>query len=174
MRVRNTKPAGAWLWYFALLIGLATVARAQTPPPPATLAELQQRLTAHLTHPRFAAVTWGGKVVSLESGKTHFEQNAEKFFSPASNHKLHTMALVDGTLRNRMKATSAAGNVRAKTGTLCWANSLSGHVTTAAGERLIFCIMLNRHAAPDAVHSSRAEIDRIAFILAEFAGRSDQ
>ena len=37
-----------------------------------------------------------------------------------------------------MKETPAAGNVRAKTGTLRWANSLSGYVTTAAGERLTF------------------------------------
>lgn len=64
--------------------------------------------------------------------------------------------------------------MRGKTGTLRWANSLSGHVTTAAGERLIFCITLNRCAAPDAEHSSRAEIDRIAIMLAEFAGRADQ
>lgn len=84
------------------------------------------------------------------------------------------IAGVDGTLRNRMKNTPGAGNVRAKTGTLRWANSLSGHVTTAAGERLIFCVMLNRYAAPDAEHSSRAEVDRMAVILAEFAGRTDK
>jgi len=84
------------------------------------------------------------------------------------------IAGVDGTLRNRMKKTFAAGNVRAKTGTLRWANSLSGHVTTAAGERLIFCIMLNRYVAPDAETSGRAAIDRIAVLLAEFAGRTDQ
>jgi len=84
------------------------------------------------------------------------------------------IAGVDGTLRNRMKNTPATGNVRAKTGTLRWASSLSGQVTTAAGERLIFCIMLNRYAAPDAEHSSRAEIDRLAVMLAEFAGRTDK
>jgi D-alanyl-D-alanine carboxypeptidase/D-alanyl-D-alanine-endopeptidase (penicillin-binding protein 4) len=83
------------------------------------------------------------------------------------------IAGVDGTLRNRMKETFAAGNLRAKTGTLRWANSLSGYVTTAAGERLSFCIMLNRYAAPDAEHSGRAEIDRLAVMLAEFAGRTD-
>lgn len=81
------------------------------------------------------------------------------------------IAGVDGTLRNRMKDTAAAGNVRAKTGTLRWANSLSGHVTTAAGERLIFSIMLNRFvAAPNA--SARSEIDRIAVMLAEFTGKT--
>lgn len=83
------------------------------------------------------------------------------------------IAGVDGTLRNRMKGTPAAGNVRAKTGTLRWAISLSGHVKSAAGERLIFSLMLNRYNAPDNEHTGRAEIDRIAAMLAGFTGRSD-
>jgi len=83
------------------------------------------------------------------------------------------IAGVDGTLRNRMKNTPAAGNVRAKTGTLRWANALSGHVKTAAGERLLFSIMLNRYIAPGTEHSGRAEIDRIAVMLAGFTERSD-
>jgi len=83
------------------------------------------------------------------------------------------IAGVDGTLRSRMRGTPAAGNVRAKTGTLRWANALSGHVKTAAGERLIFSIMLNRYVAPDNEHTGRAEIDKIAVLLAGFAGRSD-
>ena len=82
------------------------------------------------------------------------------------------IAGVDGTLRNRMRGTPAAGNVRAKTGTLRWANSLSGHVTTAAGERLIFSIMLNRYAA-GSHPPARNEIDKIAVMLAEFSGRSE-
>jgi len=84
------------------------------------------------------------------------------------------VAGVDGTLKNRMKNTPAAGNVRAKTGTLRWASSLSGHVTTAAGEHLVFSIMLNRYAPPDMEHTARAAIDKIAVALAEFAGRSEQ
>jgi D-alanyl-D-alanine carboxypeptidase/D-alanyl-D-alanine-endopeptidase (penicillin-binding protein 4) len=83
------------------------------------------------------------------------------------------VAGVDGTLRNRMRGTPAAGNVRAKTGTLRWANSLSGHVTTAAGEHLIFSIMLNRYVA-GTNPPGRGEIDRIAVMLAEFTGRSDK
>jgi len=81
------------------------------------------------------------------------------------------IAGVDGTLRNRMKGTPAAGNVRAKTGTLRWANSLSGHVTTAAGERLLFSIMLNRYHTADPNRSARADVDAIAIMLAEFNGR---
>jgi len=82
------------------------------------------------------------------------------------------VASVDGTLRNRMKNTAAAGNVKAKTGTLRWANSLSGYVTSAAGERLAFCVMLNRYHSFDPERSARAEIDAIAVMLAEFKGRS--
>jgi D-alanyl-D-alanine carboxypeptidase/D-alanyl-D-alanine-endopeptidase (penicillin-binding protein 4) len=81
------------------------------------------------------------------------------------------VAGVDGTLRNRMKATSAAGNVRAKTGSLRWAKSLSGYVTTAAAERLAFCFMLNRFGNPN--HSATADLDAMATLLAGFSGRSD-
>jgi D-alanyl-D-alanine carboxypeptidase/D-alanyl-D-alanine-endopeptidase (penicillin-binding protein 4) len=80
----------------------------------------------------------------------------------------------DGTLRNRLKNTRAAGNVHAKTGTLRWANSTSGYVTTAAGERLAFCLMLNRYAAPSPEFSPRGELDKIIVLLADFTGRSDQ
>jgi D-alanyl-D-alanine carboxypeptidase/D-alanyl-D-alanine-endopeptidase (penicillin-binding protein 4) len=81
------------------------------------------------------------------------------------------IAGVDGTLKSRMRGTPAAGNVRAKTGTLRWANSLSGHVKTAAGDRLIFSIMLNRYHNNDPNRSARADLDAIAVILASFAGK---
>ena len=82
------------------------------------------------------------------------------------------IAGVDGTLKGRMKGTAAAGNVSAKTGTLRWANSLSGYVTTAAGERLIFSLMLNRYHNPDPSRSGRAALDALAVRLAGFAGHS--
>jgi len=82
------------------------------------------------------------------------------------------VAGVDGTLRRRMKGTAAEGNVRAKTGTLRWVNALSGHVTSAAGERLVFSLLLNRNV-PAPGRSGREELDAIAVMLARFAGRSD-
>jgi len=79
------------------------------------------------------------------------------------------IAGVDGTLRNRMKGTPAAGNVRAKTGTLRWASSLSGYVTTAAGERLVFSMMVNRYQGGRSV---RGDLDALAVLLAGFTGRT--
>jgi serine-type D-Ala-D-Ala carboxypeptidase/endopeptidase (penicillin-binding protein 4) len=80
------------------------------------------------------------------------------------------IAGVDGTLRNRMKGTPAHGNVRAKTGTLGTATSLSGYVLSAAGERLAFSLMINN---PPRDANPRAEFtDAVAVLLASFAGRS--
>ena len=80
------------------------------------------------------------------------------------------IAGVDGTLRTRMTGTPAEGNVRAKTGSLSSVASLSGYVTTAAGEHVVFSMMLNNY--PDASALRRDSIDAIAILLASFAGRS--
>jgi D-alanyl-D-alanine carboxypeptidase/D-alanyl-D-alanine-endopeptidase (penicillin-binding protein 4) len=73
--------------------------------------------------------------------------------------------LVGGTLRNRMRGTPAAGNVHAKTGTLTGASALSGYVTDADGERLVFSIMENNYltGAPKDLE------DAVAIDLAEFS-----
>ncbi len=80
------------------------------------------------------------------------------------------VAGVDGTLRRRMKNTPAFENVHAKTGTLRWVNALSGYVTTAAGERLVFSLMLNRYNPP-ADRKRTDELDDMAVLLAGFTGR---
>ena len=98
------------------------------------------------------------------------------------------VAGVDGTLQNRMKGTQAAGNVRAKTGTLRYVFTLSGYVTTAAGERLAFSLMLNNYYNTErtsalrgpsgtqtqhpATPAPRDDLDAIAIMLASFTGRS--
>lgn len=79
------------------------------------------------------------------------------------------IAGVDGTLRNRLKGTVAENNVRAKTGTLASATSLSGYLTTAAGEKLVFSIMVNNYPAD--AEPNKVCIDPIAVLLASFAGK---
>jgi D-alanyl-D-alanine carboxypeptidase/D-alanyl-D-alanine-endopeptidase (penicillin-binding protein 4) len=80
------------------------------------------------------------------------------------------VAGVDGTLRTRMRGTPAQGNVRAKTGTLSTATSLSGYVFSAAGERLVFSLMINN---PPRDANPRTDFtDAVAVLLASFAGRS--
>lgn len=51
------------------------------------------------------------------------------------------IAGIDGTLKNRMLKTNAAGNVTAKTGTLTAISSLAGYCTAANGHQLAFCII---------------------------------
>lgn len=80
------------------------------------------------------------------------------------------IAGVDGTLRTRMRGTPAENNVRAKTGSLSSVASLSGYVTTAAGEHLVFSMMLNNY--PDAAALRRDSIDAIAVLLASFKGKA--
>lgn len=80
------------------------------------------------------------------------------------------IAGVDGTLRNRMRGTPAMNNARAKTGTLSSATTLSGYVFSAAGERLVYSLMINnppRDADPRAGFT-----DAITVLLASFNGRS--
>ncbi len=77
------------------------------------------------------------------------------------------VAGVDGTLAERMKGTAAAGNVRAKTGTMTGVRSLAGYVTTRDGESLAFAILVNNYeGSPQA---ALAAIDAIAVRLAGFS-----
>ena len=53
------------------------------------------------------------------------------------------IAGVDGTLRSRMRGTAAAGNVKAKTGTVKGVSSLAGYLTASNGHLLCFSIINN-------------------------------
>ncbi|MFD4642466.1 D-alanyl-D-alanine carboxypeptidase/D-alanyl-D-alanine-endopeptidase [Lentzea sp. NPDC058436] len=77
------------------------------------------------------------------------------------------VAGVDGTLVNRMKNTPAAGNVKAKTGSLSGVSGLSGYVTTQAGRELVFSVVQNNVLL---FNSPRAIEDRIAVRLASEGG----
>ncbi|MBI5801385.1 MAG: D-alanyl-D-alanine carboxypeptidase/D-alanyl-D-alanine-endopeptidase [Verrucomicrobia bacterium] len=81
------------------------------------------------------------------------------------------IAGVDGSLKSRFAGTAAARNVLAKTGSLRYVSSLSGHVSTAAKERLVFSFMLNAYTGT--TFSGRELIDELAVLLASFSGKSD-
>jgi serine-type D-Ala-D-Ala carboxypeptidase/endopeptidase (penicillin-binding protein 4) len=51
--------------------------------------------------------------------------------------------LIGGTLASRMRDTPAANNVHAKTGSLTGVSALSGYVTDADGDVLVFSIVMN-------------------------------
>jgi len=69
------------------------------------------------------------------------------------------LAGVDGTLEARFTKLPPAASLRAKTGSLLHVNALSGYLTTAGGERLVFSIMSNNHTLTGA--QATAVLDEI-------------
>jgi serine-type D-Ala-D-Ala carboxypeptidase/endopeptidase (penicillin-binding protein 4) len=86
---------------------------------------------------------------------------------PAQRAFLDALPLggVDGTLKNRFKNTKAAGNVRAKTGTLSGASSLSGYVTDSKNKRWVFAILLNHYDKERGASLARNIQDQIVEVL---------
>jgi D-alanyl-D-alanine carboxypeptidase/D-alanyl-D-alanine-endopeptidase (penicillin-binding protein 4) len=82
------------------------------------------------------------------------------------------VAGVDGTLRTRMRGTPAAGNARAKTGTIDKSRTLSGYVTTAGGELLVFSMLCNNYTVPtrEVERVQDALVARLAALPAGAAG----
>ncbi|MGQ9897502.1 MAG: D-alanyl-D-alanine carboxypeptidase/D-alanyl-D-alanine endopeptidase [Acidobacteriota bacterium] len=78
------------------------------------------------------------------------------------------VAGVDGTLRNRMKGTRAADNLRAKTGTLDDVSALAGYVTAANGRVLVFSLVANY--LNTARTAGVAAGDDLGRFLAEYTG----
>ena len=90
----------------------------------------------------------------------------------AQLHEALPIAGIDGTLTGQMRHTAAENNVHAKTGSMTYVHCLVGYVTTAAGERLAFAIMLNNYEQPPSGPSTGADVNAIALMLANFHGHS--
>lgn len=73
--------------------------------------------------------------------------------------------LVGGTLRDRMRGTAAANNLRAKTGTLSGVTALSGYVRSADGRSLSVSMLSNYSGT-----SPRPVEDSLAVSLAAWVG----
>src|SRR5688572_25096544 len=94
----------------------------------------------------------------------------QRMHDPAESSPFVTalpIAGVDGTLSERMKNTPAAGNVRAKTGTMSNIRSLAGYLKTRDGERLAFVAMVNNFEGSGA--AANQALDAIAISLASFS-----
>ena len=102
---------------------------------------------------------------------------------PALNAGLPVLG-VDGTLATSVGAASPArGNVRAKTGTLWWEDTLNGRgllrskalagtMTTAGGKKLVFAMFVNDVPLPVGVTPTREGkvLGRLCEILYEHGG----
>lgn len=108
----------------------------------------------------------GLSVQNRASARSFVELLAFMEKSPHRDAYLETLpeAAVDRGLR-RMQQTAAAGNLRAKTGTIDRVSSLSGYVRAANGELLAFSILSND--VPSTWKAKRIE-DRIGARLASF------
>jgi D-alanyl-D-alanine carboxypeptidase/D-alanyl-D-alanine-endopeptidase (penicillin-binding protein 4) len=68
----------------------------------------------------------------------------------------------EGTLSSRLRASAVAGRVRAKTGFINGASALSGRVTSRAGQRYAFSMLMNT----DRISEARAVQDTVVTLLA--------
>src|ERR1043165_7109544 len=82
--------------YLLVVFGFAAAVAQQLKPvapyAPKTLAERQARISDVLGKPEVSRGLVGIKVVSLDTGRVLFEENASKLLRPASNMKLYTVA----------------------------------------------------------------------------------
>ncbi|QLG91422.1 D-alanyl-D-alanine carboxypeptidase/D-alanyl-D-alanine-endopeptidase [Pseudomonas yamanorum] len=75
--------------------------------------------------------------------------------------------MTGGSLRYRLRGTSAENNLHAKTGSMGGVSSLTGYVTDAQGRQLVFSMVTNNYVVEGA--RIKALEDRLAAALAQWA-----
>ncbi|MDP1677868.1 MAG: D-alanyl-D-alanine carboxypeptidase/D-alanyl-D-alanine-endopeptidase [Bacteroidota bacterium] len=98
-------------------------------------------------------------IVSILSG-----MSKENSFLPF--YESLPIAGIDGTIKNRMKGTTAQGNVHAKTGSIGYVRSLSGYVTSSDGEQFVFSMIANHYTVP--IKWAEKIQDAVCVMLADF------
>lgn len=82
------------IWLAAVVsVGFIAGARSMDGAGAKTLKELAGQMDARISQPKFSAAMWGLKVVSLATGRTLYENHADRLMCPASNSKLYVAAL---------------------------------------------------------------------------------
>ncbi len=79
-----------------------------TPVPIQTLPSLQSKIRLAVQRPELRRGQIGIKIVSLATGKIVYEQNSEKYFMPASNMKVFTVAAAIEKLSPNFKFVTSA------------------------------------------------------------------
>jgi serine-type D-Ala-D-Ala carboxypeptidase/endopeptidase (penicillin-binding protein 4) len=75
------------------------------------------------------------------------------------------VAGADGTLNERMKDSSVAGRIHAKTGSITHVRALSGYAETSAGRRLIFSFLSNNQGLKN--HEVHTALDGLCLAMLE-------
>jgi D-alanyl-D-alanine carboxypeptidase/D-alanyl-D-alanine-endopeptidase (penicillin-binding protein 4) len=70
----------------------------------------------------------------------------------------------DGTLRDRLQNTPAAGHVLGKTGSMSNISALSGYVEVIGGGRAAFSILMNGFP-PESISAARSAQDAVALAV---------
>lgn len=82
-------------------------------------AAMRRAIDRFVAQPRFAAATWGIRVISLDSGQVLYAHHPRKLFIPASNTKLYSTALaLDRLGADARIVTSLYATARPRNGVL--------------------------------------------------------
>ena len=75
-----------------------------------------------------------------------------------------------GTVRNLARGTAAAGNIRAKSGSIEGVRAYAGYFTAADGERMSFCLLINKFT-PGQNRAVTAQLEKILVGLVGLNGQ---